>query len=569
MYRQEGVVGGASARLKLVRAAVYCRVSTDESLHLEFNSLHAQREACEAYIVSQRQEGWTVVATTYDDGGYSGGTLERPALQRLLAAIAAGQIDTIVIYKIDRLSRSLTDFAKIVEVLDRARASFISVTQSFNTTTSMGRLTLNVLLSFAQFEREVGAERVRDKIAASKAKGMFMGGVAPLGYEAKERKLVINEDEAETIRRTFNMYLKLASVLRLEEELDRQGIRSKLRTSCKGIVTGGRRFTRGALYALLQNPIYIGKVRHRENLYEGQHDAILNDETFERAQALLAKNRVEYRTRGCRTDMPLLTGLAWDHHGRRLSPSHTKKGAARYRYYSTKPNLDLRSKATRVAAADLERVVTKRLSRLLKDRSELYSLVQPFTPDAVSLEAVFFAASEAQRVLSSDAKAKQRELISGLVSRIDVLTDEVVIQVRPAALMHLANLTAVEQCPVELMVPVRLFRKAREVRLAIVPEQGEGEPAKDPALIKVITKAWEARNALFNGGGASVKEIAAGLRMDPDYFTVLVKLGFLAPSIVEAILNGRQPIELTRQKLARIRHLPFDWPEQEQLVGFA
>ena len=220
-------------------------------------------------------------------------------------------------------------------------------------------------------------------------------------------------------------------------------------------------------------------------------------------------------------------------------------------------------------AADLERVVTKRLSRLLKDRSELYSLVQPFTPDAVSLEAVFFAASEAQRVLSSDAKAKQRELISGLVSRIDVLTDEVVIQVRPAALMHLANLTAVEQCPVELMVSVRLFRKAREVRLAIVPEQGEGEPAKDPALIKVITKAWEARNALFNGGGASVKEIAAGLRMDPDYFTVLVKLGFLAPSIVEAILNGRQPIELTRQKLARIRHLPFDWPEQEQLVGFA
>jgi len=248
----------------LRRCAVYTRKSSEEGLDQDFNSLHAQREACEAFIRSQQGEGWRLVETAYDDGGLSGGTLERPPRQRLLADIVEGRVDTVVVYNVDRLTRSLMDFARIVELFDRHGVSFVAITQQFNTTTSMGRLTLNVLLSFAQFEREVTGERIRDKIAASKRKGMWMGGTTPLGYEVKDRKLLIIRAEAETVRTIYRHYLGLGSVRLLQQDLDRRGIRSKVRLHNDGSRAGGKPFARGALYALLSNLIYVGEIVHKD-----------------------------------------------------------------------------------------------------------------------------------------------------------------------------------------------------------------------------------------------------------------------------------------------------------------
>src|ERR1700724_925947 len=271
------------------RCAIYTRKSSEEGLEQDFNSLHAQREACEAFIKNQAGEGWRLVKTAYDDGGLSGGTMERPALQRLLSDINQGLIDVVVVYKVDRLTRALADFAKMVEVFDAHGVSFVAVTQQFNTTTSMGRLTLNVLLSFAQFEREVTGERIRDKIAASKRKGMWMGGVVPLGYEVRERQLVINEAEATTVRHIFTRYCELGSVRLLKEELDRNGARSKVRVSQAGVESGGQAFSQGALYTLLRNPIYVGEIRHKGVCHPGQHALIVDRAMWDKvAQLLLA-----------------------------------------------------------------------------------------------------------------------------------------------------------------------------------------------------------------------------------------------------------------------------------------
>ncbi len=259
----------------LRRCAIYTRKSSEEGLQQDFNSLQAQREACEAFICSQKGEGWRVIETAYDDGGISGGTMDRPGLQQLLADVRAGKVDIVVVYKVDRLTRALSDFAKMVDDFDRHEVAFIAVTQQFNTTTSMGRLTLNILLSFAQFEREVTGERIRDKVAASKRKGMWMGGLAPLGYDVRDRKLVINCDEAEIVRQIFQRYLDLGSVRRLRDDLFRGGIRSKVRIATSGARSGGQKFSRGALYALLANPLYVGETRHKQICYPGQHGAII------------------------------------------------------------------------------------------------------------------------------------------------------------------------------------------------------------------------------------------------------------------------------------------------------
>ena len=274
-----------------VRCAIYTRKSSDEGLEKEFNSLDAQREACEAFIKSQKHAGWIAVPDLYDDGGLSGGTMERPALRRLLADIKAGKVQIVVVYKVDRLTRSLADFAKIVDIFDAQGASFVSVTQQFNTTTSMGRLTLNMLLSFAQFEREIAGERIRDKIAASKAKGMWMGGTVPLGYDVKDRKLVINPAEAETVRLIFQRYAELRSVKLLQAELDRCGLRSKRREGAKGLISGGAKFSRGILYLILQNHLYRGEIAHKGNIYPGQHEAIIEIGLWAVVQEKLAANR--------------------------------------------------------------------------------------------------------------------------------------------------------------------------------------------------------------------------------------------------------------------------------------
>lgn len=338
------------AEIKKLNCAIYTRVSTDAGLEQDFNSLDAQREAAEAYIKSQAHEGWRLVSQGYDDGGFSGGTLGRPALQRLLQDVRDRKIDIIVVYKVDRLTRSLADFAKLVELFDQHSASFVSVTQSFNTTTSMGRLTLNVLLSFAQFEREVTAERIRDKIAASKKKGMWMGGVPPLGYRVQDRKLVVDPDEAATVRLIFRRYLDLGSALPLLEELYRSGVRTRSRRLSSGKVIGGVPFTRGPLVHLLRNRTYVGELNHHGKSYPGEHDAIIDSNVFEAVQSKLSDNVQTFRNTRMASNA-LLMGRIFDDRGNLMSPSHSSKKGVRYRYYVCRLLIEgRRSEAGTIAA---------------------------------------------------------------------------------------------------------------------------------------------------------------------------------------------------------------------------
>src|SRR3981189_1494189 len=347
----------APPRTKIFRCAIYTRKSSEEGLEQDFNSLHAQRESCDAYIKSQRHEGWTPLPTLYDDGGYSGGSTERPALKRLLADIQSHLIDVVVVYKVDRLTRSLADFAKIVEIFDAAGVSFVSVTQQFNTTTSMGRLTLNVLLSFAQFEREVTSERIRDKIAASKRKGLWVGGMAPLGYETKDRKIVVIEEEAERVRTIFRSYLKLGSLNRLMADLRKRGIVTKLRTLKTGKTIGGIPFTRGPLAHLLRNRFYVGEVLFKGEVLRGQQPAILDRDLFDAVQARLNGQRTNNTAARAKSEA-LLIGRIYDDRGSRMSPSHARKQGIRYRWYVSSPLLQGQAERAgavrRVPAAEIE-----------------------------------------------------------------------------------------------------------------------------------------------------------------------------------------------------------------------
>jgi site-specific DNA recombinase len=318
----------------LKRCAIYTRKSSEEGLEQDYNSLHAQREACEAFIRSQAGEGWRLVRTAYDDGGFSGGGMERPALQRLLADIRQGLVEVVVVYKVDRLTRSLADFVKMVELFDARCVSFVAVTQQFNTTTSMGRLTLNMLLSFAQFEREVIGERIRDKIAGSKRKGIWMGGTLPLGYQVHSRKLVVNPEEAQSVKQIFERYLELGSVRLLKDELEQTGIVSGVRVSRRGNSRGGQQFSRGALYHLLSNPIYIGEIRHRKECHPGQHEAIVSRELWERVQQRLRERKVRSAEgRKTTASNSPLAGKLFDESGELLYVQGAAKGLRRYRYY--------------------------------------------------------------------------------------------------------------------------------------------------------------------------------------------------------------------------------------------
>ncbi|MHA1545504.1 MAG: recombinase family protein, partial [Alphaproteobacteria bacterium] len=366
----------------VTRCAIYTRKSSEEGLEQDFNSLDAQREACEAYILSQKSEGWVALPEMYDDGGISGATMERPALKRLLADIEAKRIDTVVVYKVDRLTRSLSDFAKIVDVFDKAGISFVSVTQQFNTTTSMGRLTLNMLLSFAQFEREVTGERIRDKIAASKKKGMWMGGLPALGYDVNDKKLVVNEPEAETVRHIYRVYVDLSSVRALKDELDQEGIVSKLRLDRYGRQTGGKPLARGALYLMLQNRIYRGEIVHKDKCYPGKHQAIVDDTLWREVQQILAANRVDRQNGAGASEPSLLAGLLYDETGERMTPTHANKKGRRYHYYVShsliKRGRPKRSEAgRRVPAGDVEQVVVNRVLEFLRDETAIFEAIEP------------------------------------------------------------------------------------------------------------------------------------------------------------------------------------------------
>jgi site-specific DNA recombinase len=409
------------------RCAIYTRKSTEEGLEQEFNSLDAQREACEAYTASQKAEGWVLLRDRYDDGGFSGGTLERPALKRLLADIEAGLIDVVVVYKIDRLSRSLMDFAKLVEVFDRCGVTFVSVTQSFNTTTSMGRLTLNILLSFAQFEREVIGERIRDKFAASRKRGMWMGGFVPLGYDVQDRKLVVNEAEAELVRHIFERFIQLGSVTLVVRELQAEGRLTKR----------GRPFDKGIVYKLINNRVYVGEAVHKGTSYPGEHEAIIDRDTFDKVQAILASNGYA-RAAVTRSRTPaLLRGLIFTEAGRAMTPASTRKGSRLYRYYVSTDAIRGRKPAgtaapLRLPADVVETAVVREIRRLVRAPeivAQALAAARRETPDLDERDVVA-AVDRFTEIWSALFPAEQARIVKLLVERVTVTADGLAVDLR-------------------------------------------------------------------------------------------------------------------------------------------
>jgi DNA invertase Pin-like site-specific DNA recombinase len=562
-----------------LRCAIYTRKSSEEGLEQEFNSLDAQREACEAFIASQKREGWTCVGEMYDDGGLSGATMERPAFQRLLADVSAGRIDVVVVYKVDRLTRSLSDFAKIVDIFDRHAVSFVSVTQQFNTTSSMGRLTLNILLSFAQFEREVTGERIRDKIAASKKKGMWMGGLPSLGYDVKERKLVVNTAEAKTVRHIFQRYVALKSVRELKEELDGAGIISKARTASDGSRYGGQPLARGALYLMLQNQIYRGEIVHKGKSYPGEHEAIIDEPLWNNVQAILSGNRVD-RARGRTGHAPsLLTGMLFDAEGGRMSPTHATKKGTRYRYYISRSLLDgstkARTEGQRIPAVALESLVVRRIRDWLADPAAILQAVQHAAPNAVTQKRLI---ERAKHVAAGEIDGLHTFMRSSIVrvqvhgDRIDVILD----QGRVCGCLDDENRT---NEPIDnprsesnhqtttLCIPARLRRTGKEMR--IVVSDGSEPATPDTGLVRLLVRAHAIRDQLLADRSRTFEDIAKAEGVVPSYATRLFRLTIMAPDIVSAILSGKHPAELTARRLMDDTRLPLDWNEQRRCLGFA
>ena len=550
------------------RCAIYTRKSTEDGLDQEFNSLDAQREACAAYVLSQRHEGWSLLPDLYDDGGFSGGSMERPGLKRLLADIEAGRVDTIVVYKVDRLTRSLADFAKIVDVLDAAGASFVSITQSFNTTTSMGRLTLNVLLSFAQFEREVTGERIRDKIAASKKKGMWMGGPVPLGYDVRERKLIINDAEAETVRHIYRRYLELGSVRELIEALGRQGMRTKLQLRTSTGHRGGIAFARGSLFHLLKNRIYLGEIVHKGAFYPGEHQPIVPVDLWEQVRARLADNGPRLQRIATPRHPSLLCGLVVDGLGRRMSPSHANKGSKRYRYYITHADavVDAADPAWRVSAHDLERIVAGRLRTFLTDGTAIHSVVTRHTDDARRIEAAINDAATSAVVLNCAGACERAAIVHRYVERVSLETAGVEIVVCRASLTNLDDQTAADGCAIVLRAATNRVRRGHEIRLIVPSAEPRRSVERDERLVALLADAQAARALMLASPDRSLEQIASAASRCRTQLARLIKLSYLAPDIVAMAIDGRQPASLTRRRLMATE-LPLAWSEQRTMLG--
>jgi DNA invertase Pin-like site-specific DNA recombinase len=552
-----------------LRCAVYTRKSTEEGLDQAFNSLAAQRESCCAYIASQAGEGWLALKTAYDDGGFSGGSMQRPGLCRLLADVAAGKIDIVVVYKIDRLTRSLLDFARIVEVFDAKSVSFVSVTQSFNTTTSMGRLTLNVLLSFAQFEREVTGERIRDKIAASKKKGLWMGGVVPLGYDVRDRKLVVNTAEAQTIRTLFDLYLEHANTRIVKQHADKLGLLTKRRTRHYGHRQGGEPFQRGHINKVLTNPIYIGEIVHKGVRHPGEHEPIIARTTWEAAQAQLKRNAVARRHQSNANCPSLLAGLLFDERGERLSPSHASKGGRRYRYYTSRSE----HPRWRLPAQAIEQVVIEGLQGLLNDRYRMADGLGTGTKTASSLQDLLLRAARLGKQLSEVDPVQQRAFLLELVSRSVLAAELIKVTLRADALRARLGLpedtreTAERRTEMTFEIPVAFKRRGVETRLIIAGGSGASR-SPDPRLLTLLAQAHQWFAELHSGSGGSVRTLAMRHNADPGDVSRILPLALLAPDIVEAILDGRQPTELTAARLKRVRELPLSWAKQRRKLGF-
>jgi len=521
-------------RNRMVRCAIYTRVSTDKGLEQDFNSLDAQYDASQAYIRSQVHAGWTLIRTKYEDGGFSGGNTDRPALQRLLADVRAGKIDVIVVYKVDRLTRSLADFAKLVELFDEHDVSFVSVTQQFNTTTSMGRLTLNVLLSFAQFEREVTSERIRDKIAASKRKGLWVGGMAPLGYDTRERKITVSTTDAGVVRTIFRSYLKLGSLNLLMADLRKRGIVTKKRLLKSGKTVGGIPFTGGPLAHLLRNRFYIGEVVFKGETLPGEQPTIIDRKLFDAVQAKLRAQRRSHNLIRTNSEA-ILAGRLFDDRGQRMTPTHTRKGAIKYRYYISRALVEGRPEHAgsikRIPAAEIEATVTKSV----RDH------------------------------LGLSANIDDKALVRNHVTRVDLRSDRLVIELtgmKGAKAKQRARLRRVE-------VPWRKTSATRQ-REILLPETPSSHPARPirsenrALLIASIAKARRWLNDLMTQPAITVEGIAQRENCSIRKVNMTISLAFLAPDLVKAAIEGRLPYGMG---VTRLCELPAEWSRQYRALG--
>ncbi|QDW37769.1 recombinase family protein [Bradyrhizobium sp. KBS0727] len=498
-----------------LRCAIYTRKSTEHGLDQEFNSLDAQREACEAYIKSQASQGWRLLPQHYDDPAYSGGNLDRPALKRLLADITVGKIDVVVVYKIDRLTRSLADFAKLVETFDARSISFVAVTQQFNTTTSMGRLTLNVLLSFAQFERELASERVRDKVAASRKKGKWTGGTVPLGYEARDKKLVINKGEAQTVRTIFQQYLELRSFGKLVAELDRRRIVTKRRNTRVAKYNGGIPFTYGPLAHFLKNRIYLGETHHGGKWFKGEHAAILDRETFDQVQGLLKENNVRRGTKFSESGA-LLKGKLFDDKGNRMGPTFSNKNGVRYRFYistALRGRKHAAGSVRRISAQEIENLVEMELRKRLDAGETDIAVDQMFE----RIQRVTVSAGKIQITLT-DTRGNRRPI-------------EIPWASKPKDEMHVQFVSS--------------------------------ETNADPKLIKAIVRARAWLGQLAGGHHTSIESLAVAAGYNPKVIRQGLRLAFLAPEIARAALHDNTPIRLKQIP----KTMSLSWREQRQSIG--
>ena len=559
-------------RAAVLRCAIYTRKSSEEGLEQSFNSLDAQYEACAAYITSQRHEGWRLLPSRYDDGGFSGGHLQRPGLQQLLADIKNGAVDLVVVYKIDRLTRSLTDFSRMVEVFDQHKVSFVSVTQSFNTTTSMGRLTLNVLLSFAQFEREVTGERIRDKIAASKRKGMWMGGTVPMGYASQGRTLVPVPHEAERVRHLFERYAVLGSVAALKEELDRVGWVSTLRTSKAGRVSGGTSVSRGALYLLLKNRVYVGDIPHNDQVYPGQHEAIVPREAWDAVQAQLHSNREQRRLGGRSREASLLAGMVIDADAQRLTPSHTVKAGRRYRYYlGRKRGAEEKASAPRlcVPAHDLERLVSAEWCALLAT-ADLDVQLEVEAPEVSTL--IRHAAQRLSDSWATLGLPAQRHALLAAGLQVMVGRTHLRLSMAREGLLALlegtphawharvindrtALIRTVDAQVIRLHGETRILEEDTEVKARAIAPMHQ-------SLLRAIAQGRIWHQQLVSGE-VSATTLASRVGVPPIQIQRKLQCAWLAPDLIEGLLEGRAS---SRLSLASVRsQFTMDWAAQRRL----
>jgi site-specific DNA recombinase len=531
--------------------AIYTRVSTENGLEQEFNSLHAQREAAQAYIKSQAHEGWKLIRDHYDDGGFSGGSLDRPGLQKLLADIRERRIDIVVVYKVDRLTRSLTDFAKLVELFDAHGVAFVSVTQSFNTTTSMGRLTLNVLLSFAQFEREVTGERIRDKIAASKKKGLWVGGVVPLGYEVRDHKLIVNEEEAATVRLVFSRYLDLGSLSGLQRDLRERGIVTRRRTLSSGRAIGGRALTNGPLAHMLRNRMYVGEINHRGKSYPGEHAAIIDPRLFEAVQTKLTENRQGRRRLRRQSSNALLLGKLFDDRGNPMTPTYAIKKGVRYRYYVScvlnQGQKDEAGSTPRVAAETVERIVLDAIGAL----PPMTQVELPPGPQSAELLRPEREADVTQATESFAANVDRVTVGSGSIE-IRLLENSD----RPSKVI------AIPWSP-------QAFRRKREVIQPSSESAGGARPIRAEArrkLLSAIAKGRRWLDEMISGKVEGIEAIAAREGVSERSARMGLSLAFLAPDIVQAAVDGTLPRGFG---VSRLMEMPPNWAEQRHALGIA